>query len=134
MRTQESIERIVVHCADTPASMDIGVDEIDRWHRERGWSGVGYHYVIRRDGEIEHGRPEGIMGAHVRGYNRNSLGICLVGGKGGFNYTAVQMQSLEKLYTTLSTKYNAAEWHGHRDLDTAKSCPCFDVREYLSIK
>jgi N-acetylmuramoyl-L-alanine amidase len=132
MRTQEHIERIVVHCADTPASMDIGVDEIDRWHRDRGWSGCGYHYVIRRDGEIEHGRPESIMGAHVRGYNRNSLGICLVGGKGGFNYTRAQMKALEELVGRLRQKYTQATVEGHCDLDTGKTCPNFNVSEYFS--
>lgn len=133
MRTQEHIEKIVVHCADTPADMDIGVDEIDEWHRDRGWSGIGYHYVIRRDGELEYGRPEGVQGAHVRGHNRNSLGICLVGGKGGFNFTYSQVERLINLHATLHAKYPDAEWLGHRDLDSGKACPQFDVRTLLGV-
>lgn len=131
MRTQEHIEKIVIHCADTPASMDIGVDEIQRWHLDRGWADIGYHYVIRRDGEIEIGRPESIQGAHVRGHNRNSLGICLVGGKGGFNFTARQMEALKELVARLRDKYSVAEIYGHRDLDSGKECPSFDVGEYF---
>lgn len=133
MRTQDQIYKIVVHCADTPADMDIGVDEIDEWHRDRGWSGCGYHYVIRRDGELEYGRPEGVQGAHVRGHNRNSLGICLVGGQGGFNFTLNQIDALFSLFSQLSAKYPDAEWFGHRDLDTGKTCPNFDLNALFSL-
>ena len=133
MRPQTHIEKIVVHCADTPADMDIGADEIERWHLDRGWADIGYHYVIRRDGVPEFGRPEGIQGAHVRGHNRNSLGICLVGGKGMFNFTAIQMFALQELFMTLSKRYPDAEWFGHRDLDTGKACPQFDVKAFLGV-
>lgn len=131
MTPQDRIEKIIIHCADTPADMDIGFDEIDEWHRERGFSMGGYHYVIRRTGEVEIGRPEGIRGAHVKGHNRNSLGICLVGGKGGFNFRSIQLVALQALVESLVRKYPDAEWFGHRDLDTGKECPCFDVHELL---
>ena len=70
----------MVHCAYTTATMDIGAKDIDRWHREKGWLGCGYHKVIRRDGTVEDGRPMNKAGAHVRGINRQSIGICLAGG------------------------------------------------------
>lgn len=121
------IDKVVIHCADTPADMDIGRDEIDQWHRERGWDGIGYHWVIRRNGDTERGRPENKQGAHVRGHNENSIGVCLVGGKGGFNFTRAQMKALDRLCDKLAKSYPDAEFVGHRDLDASKRCPSFDV-------
>lgn len=126
-----NIDMLVVHCSDTPASMDIGAEEIDQWHKERGWSGIGYHYVIRRDGTLEPGRPLEKSGAHVRGFNRNSIGICLVGGKGGFNFTAHQIDSLRSLIHRLRTQFPGAAVLGHRDLDAGKECPQFSLVQLL---
>ena len=130
MRT---INLIVIHCADTYASMDIGRKEIDAWHRDRGWQGIGYHYVIRRDGTVETGRPEHLAGAHVAGHNSRSIGICYAGGKGddnkpADNRTAAQKAALERLVAELKNRYPAAQILGHRDLFAGKSCPCFDVK------
>ena len=81
MTDRKRTDFIAVHCSATRPSMDVGVKEIDQWHRARGFSGgVGYHYVIRRDGTLEHGRAEAAVGAHVEGYNHNSVGVCLGGG------------------------------------------------------
>ena len=74
------ITTIAVHCAATTPDMDIGAATIDRWHKERGFSSIGYHYVIRRDGTLETGRPLNTPGAHVQGHNAHSIGICLAGG------------------------------------------------------
>jgi N-acetylmuramoyl-L-alanine amidase len=132
------VEYLVVHCADTPPDMDIGKAEIDRWHRERGWFGIGYHKVIRRDGRIEDGRPLDQPGAHVINYNGKSIGICMVGGrKAGtknvaeFNFTELQMASLRHLLIDLKRTFPNAKIVGHRDLQKGKACPTFDVREYL---
>ena len=130
MRT---IKYIVIHCADTYPEMDIGVTEIDRWHKQRGWKGVGYHYVIRRNGIIEVGRTETKTGAHVAGYNLNSIGICYAGGKGKNgkpedNRTEAQKISLINLVTDLKIRYPEAKVVGHHDLNPAKSCPCFDMQ------
>jgi N-acetylmuramoyl-L-alanine amidase len=123
-----SITKIVVHCAYTPASMDIGADEIRRWHvQDNGWRDIGYHYVIRRDGTLETGRPENEQGAHVRGHNKGSLGICLVGGKPGANFTRQQWAALEKLVNGLTVKYPQALVMGHNNLDSGKTCPTFDA-------
>ena len=125
MRT---INRTIVHCSDTPATMDIGVKEIDQWHKERGWKGIGYHYVIRRDGTIEFGRDLDQMGAHTKGHNSDSVGVCLVGGwKGEFNFTIAQLMSLKNLVNILQK-----EVFGHRDFDPSKTCPCFNVKALLA--
>lgn len=118
---------IVVHCAMTPPDMDIGVSEIDQWHRDRGWNGIGYHYVIRRDASVEQGRPDDVQGSHVKGFNNLTIGVCLVGGHKGFDYTRGQMEALERLLNSLLLKYKRARVTGHRDLDAYKECPWFDV-------
>jgi N-acetyl-anhydromuramyl-L-alanine amidase AmpD len=125
------IKYIVVHCADTYRNMDIGAKEIDGWHKERGWSGIGYHYVIRRDGTVEIGRPLDTPGAHAKGYNSNSIGICLVGGKPRFNFTWEQLIALRQLYADLKFKFEKAKWLGHYEITTGKTCPTFNVRDLL---
>ncbi len=79
---RESTDHIVVHCSATKPSQDVGASEIRQWYLDRGLSNIGYHLVIRRDGPVENGRPLSNVGAHVRGYNRVSIGICLSGGMG----------------------------------------------------
>ena len=124
--------------------MDIGAKEINLWHRQRGFfnipSGlsIGYHYVIRRDGTVETGRPESEPGAHTKGYNSTSIGICLVGGinqdtgKPENNYTEAQWQSLLKLTSSLAKKYSIKADHiiGHNQV-AKKACPCFTVPRWV---
>ena len=127
------IRKIIIHGAYTPADMDIGADEIRRWHVEdNDWSDIGYHYVIRRDGTVETGRSEDRAGAHVRGHNRDSIGICLVGGKPGFNFTRAQMDALGGMVDALQDEYAGASVHGHHEFDSGKTCPCFDVQAWFS--
>lgn len=140
---------LVVHCSATRAAADIGAADIRRWHLEKGWADIGYHYVIRRDGTLETGRAEDSVGAHVKGFNQVSLGICLVGGlaPGGApenNYTPEQFASLRALLTELKRRYPKAGIRGHRDFspdrngddqitpnEFIKACPCFDITEWL---
>lgn len=131
------INKIVIHCADTFADMDIGAKEIDQWHRQRGWSQIGYHYVIRRSGEIEKGRPENKPGAHVAGHNTGSIGVCLVGGKARgrenpCNFTRQQWAALENLVRILTLEYPQAEVLGHTDLDSSKTCPTFNIKAWAA--
>lgn len=133
----KSVDWIIVHCAATPATMDVGVEEIRAWHLERGWADVGYHYVIRRNGIIEKGRPETRPGAHVRGINHVSLGICLVGGAAKDtktaenNFTRKQMNSLRDLIEELESRHPNAPVIGHRDVPNVhKACPSFEVMEW----
>ena len=117
--------------------MDIGRKEIDEWHRARGWNGIGYHYVIRRNGEIENGREIGTVGAHVAGHNANSVGICLVGGVDANNdpennFEEIQFDSLLELLGMLKDEIpNEFDVVGHYELDPHKACPSFNVQDWL---
>ncbi len=138
------ISQLIIHCAYTKPSMDIGADEIRAWHLDRGWSDIGYHYVIRRDGTLENGRDldkdgdvDEEVGAHALGFNANSIGICLIGGmreEGGSecNYTSVQWKALEDLIRLKRHEYPNVEVLGHNDLTTAKTCPVFNVKQWVS--
>ena len=133
---------IVVHCADTPPSMDVGAAEIRKWHVEgNGWADIGYHFVIRRNSAIEEGRPVDAIGTHVAGHNSNSVAICLVGGRKAGpghevaenNFTPQQFRSLALLIRTLLGRYPNAQVCGHRDFPgVTKQCPSFDVRSWWS--
>lgn len=130
------INKIIVHCSATKPSQDIGAFQIDEWHKKLGWSGIGYHFVIRRSGEVEKGRDIAVIGAHCRGQNKNSVGICLVGGtaengKSQNNFTPAQFQSLRELAAELKRQYPNASVHGHSEF-ARKDCPCFNVREFFA--
>ncbi|MFN4278323.1 MAG: N-acetylmuramoyl-L-alanine amidase [Ferrovibrio sp.] len=135
---RKTTDYIVIHCAATKPTMDIGAKEIERWHRERGFFKIGYHFVIRRDGTIETGRALEEAGAHAQGFNHKSIGICLVGGigmdgKAENNFTAEQWESLRSLVVRMKAQYPNAEVLGHRDLPgVKKDCPSFDVRGWWS--
>ena len=140
-----NVRYLVVHCAATPPSMDIGAKEIDLWHRQRGFFEIGYHAVIRRDGKIEKGRELDKPGAHVAGLNSVSLGVCLVGGVKSLpeaepenNFTPAQFESLRGVLRAWKAMWPNAEIVGHRDLAVdpktharLKECPSFDVKEWL---
>lgn len=135
---RRSTDYLVIHCAATPPSADIGAAEIRQWHKAKGWSDIGYHFVIRRNGKVELGRPENLVGSHVQGHNRNSLGICLVGGTDARqrpenNFTAEQWASLQTLLMRLTGKYPRATILGHRDFPGVhKACPCFDAIKWAA--
>ena len=133
----KSVDFLVVHCSATPETMDIGVKEIRKWHRQKGWMDVGYHKIIRRDGTMEDGRALGVPGAHARGFNHRSIGICLIGGVESdkktpeANYTHAQWDALGRLLEDLRLLYPGAEVLGHCDLPKVnKACPCFNTREW----
>jgi len=116
---------VVVHSSATPDNcrMDYGVSDIDGWHRARGWQGCGYHRVIKRSGEIQVGRPLNVMGAHTKGYNKNSLGVCYIGTR---SPTPNQVKSLVTLYRDFGIHWS--KWHGHYEFDKAgKICPGFSM-------
>ena len=138
---------IVVHCSATKPSMDVGVKEIRDWHvNGNGWSDIGYAYVIRRNGALELGRDldrdgnvDEETGAHAKGFNVNSIGICLVGGTGDCgkpdaNYTIEQYIALDNLIHVIKRNNPITRVVGHRDLDPSKDCPCFNVKEFLGNK
>lgn len=135
-RSRTATDYIVVHGAYTTPDMDIGRQEIDQWHRKRGFLQIGYHAVIRRDGTVELGRQEDLIGAGVYGWNEVTYHICLVGGKsteGGWeaNYTGVQYDALRFLLRQKQIQYPNAEVQGHTDFPrVTKKCPAFDVKEW----
>jgi N-acetyl-anhydromuramyl-L-alanine amidase AmpD len=134
------IDYIVIHCAATKPSMDVPIERVKKWHLDRGWSDIGYHYYITRDGEIHKGRKLSTIGAHVRGYNKNSIGICYEGGinesgEPEDNRTKVQKKSLLKVVQILKFVFSNAIVQGHRDFPNVnKACPSFDAKnEYKEI-
>lgn len=122
------IKYLVVHCSDTLDDNDFTAEDIHKWHKRNGWSGIGYHYVILRNGMLENGRPEYWKGAHVKRYNHVSLGICLIGKK---VFTTRQYGTLELLLEDLISIYPNAKILGHCDLDKKKPyCPGFNVKQW----
>ena len=131
-----SIQRIIIHCSATAEGKDYTVADIDRWHKQRGWQGIGYHYVVYRDGSIHTGRPVEQIGAHCSGYNASSIGVCYIGGCAADGKTPkdtrtpAQREALRGLVELLRAEYPGATVHGHREF-AAKACPSFDVRTDL---
>jgi N-acetyl-anhydromuramyl-L-alanine amidase AmpD len=140
------VDYLVVHCSATSAARDIGAKELRAMHLQRGFRDIGYHYVVRRDGTIEKGRPDTEPGAHVEGFNNRSLGICLVGGTKAdgktaeCNFEPAQYAALASLLRKLESQHPNAKVLGHRDLspdrnhdgkispnEWLKECPTFDV-------
>lgn len=134
------ITRIIIHCSATPPGMNIGATEIRRWHVEgNGWNDIGYHFIIRRSGRIEHGRPLSEAGAHVAGHNGNSIGICMIGGlneqgKAAVNFTRAQWSTLNTLVQELAATYAITDVRGHRDWNIGTECPCFDVQHWWRVE
>lgn len=133
MRT---INLILIHCTATEEGKDFKAKDIDKWHKQKGWKGIGYHYVIDLDGTIEKGRPDEEIGAHCTGKNKNSIGIVYVGGlkdgKPKDTRTKEQKEALWELLRQLLIKYPKATIHGHNEFSN-KDCPCFNVKEEYKI-
>lgn len=155
---QNEIDAIVIHCTATRAGQDIRASDIDKWHKERGFAEIGYHYVIDLDGTVEFGRRLPKNGAHCntagtsgRSYNKHSIGIAYVGGldkngKAADTRTPEQKQALHTLVWRLFDKYPIKEIIGHRDAspdkngdgkitsnEWIKQCPCFDVKAEFPV-
>lgn len=131
---RNAVKNCFIHCSATKPSMDIGDAEISTWHKDRGWSDIGYHVVIRRDGYVEFGRPFDQVGAHAKGYNSTSLSVCMVGGIDDMgrpenNFTDMQWHSLSKVCRSLTIMFPGIGFLGHNEVST-KACPSFDVEVY----
>mgnify|MGYP003138665795 FL=1 len=130
-----STDYIVIHCSYTKPNMDIGLREIRDWHvNDNGWRDVGYHYIIRRNGEVELGRNVKDTGAHAAGYNHKSIGIALVGGMADDNstednFTDKQWTTLLDLVKQKLIDYPDAKVIGHNEI-SEKDCPCFNVQKW----
>ncbi len=146
IKSKRIINEIIVHCSATREGFDYTVSDITKWHKQRGFSTIGYHYVVYRDGSIHTGRDINISGAHCDGHNSHSVGICYIGGlenrlnpkTGKYDIpkdtrTAEQKASLLKLLSQLRSLYPSAKIRGHRDFAN-KACPSFDAtKEYKTI-
>lgn len=131
-----SISLLVIHCSATLPGQSATVEDIDRWHRQRGFSCIGYHFYITVDGMIWRGRPISQVGAHCKGYNAHSIGICYEGGLDCEGHpcdtrTLLQKAALVALINKLKQEFSTADVVGHCDLNLHKACPCFcAVEEY----
>ena len=139
MRT---ITLIVVHCSAVKPDQLSSAAQIDTWHRQRGFHlGIGYHYVIRRNGDIEPGRPEWMIGAHCQNHNSHSIGVCYEGGldargQPADTRTPEQKAAMRRLVEELHERYPRAVIVGHHDLNPMKDCPCIPnvAREYADLQ
>ena len=128
------INKIILHCSATPEGKDFTVADIDKWHKARGWQGIGYHYVVYRDGSVHVGRSEDKVGAHTSGHNANSIGVCYIGGVASDGKTPkdtrtnLQKAALHGLIAGLKRKYPNATIHGHYEF-AAKACPSFKIED-----
>jgi len=134
------IAKIIVHCSDTPSHMDIGRDEIKKWHLARGFTDIGYHRIIRRDGQTEIGRFENgdsilegkEIGAHVRGQNSDSLALCIVGrGEYDIRQICSMFYCLSKWMKDHGLSHR--DVYGHYEFDKGKTCPNLDMSAVRNV-
>lgn len=140
IKSSRYINEIIVHCSATKEGVDYTIEDIKRWHLARGFSDIGYHYVVYRDGSVHTGRNINVSGAHCTGHNSNSIGVCYIGGLGSDNKTPKDTRTIQQknallsLIKELKKMYPKATVHGHREYAN-KACPCFDAKkEYANIK
>lgn len=138
-KSTRKIDEIIVHCSATPEGREVTVADIDKWHRARGFKGIGYNYVIYLDGSVHEGRNVNVGGAHCTNHNSRSIGVCYIGGvaKDGKTpkdtRTEAQKDALLALLKELKALYPIAKIHGHRDFAN-KACPSFDAtKEYKGL-
>ncbi|WP_240451745.1 N-acetylmuramoyl-L-alanine amidase [Helicobacter sp. L8] len=129
------VKKIIIHCSATKEGKAFSAGDIDRWHKERGFQKIGYHYVIGINGEVERGRMLEEVGAHAKGHNSDSVGICYIGGldangKSKDTRSPEQIDALFNLLGYLTHMFPDALIYGHRDFEPNKDCPCFEARNY----
>ena len=141
-KSKRTITDIIIHCTATPEGKDYTVDDIRNWHKSQGWSDIGYHYVVRRNGHVEPGRDVDLIGAHCDGHNAHSIGIVYVGGMDRQMKNPTDTRTLAQKAALLSLLCEMRKTYGpkvrivgHRDYDTkGKACPSFDAKtEYAKI-
>ena len=135
MRT---INKIIIHCSATAEGKNFTVEDIRRWHEQgNGWKDIGYHFVIHLDGSIHLGRKLEQEGAHTKGHNLHSIGICYIGGCAADGKTPKdtrtvdQKRTLVRLLKDLKRQFPKATIHGHNEF-AKKACPCFDVQKFVN--
>ena len=139
-KSKRTINEVIIHCSATPEGKEYTVADITRWHKQRGWKTIGYHYVVYLDGSIHEGRDVDVIGAHCKGHNSYSIGVCYIGGcdnsgkKAKDTRTPEQKEGLLQLLKELKALYPKAKVVSHRDYEKGKACPSFDAtNEYADI-
>ena len=121
------VSKIIVHCTATPEDIDYGIEQARDYHvNHNGWSDVGYHWLIRRSGVPEVGRPEEKAGAHAKGHNADSIGVAL---EGTSYFTETQFMTLAALCVSIDSRYNVGldSVYGHYEFTDKKTCPNIDM-------
>lgn len=116
---RKKTNRIILHHAQAKTC---SVEDIHQWHLKRGWSGIGYHFFIKKDGTIYQGRPENTIGAHAKGANSDSIGICAEGNFMQEKMNALQLNAFIDLVSYLKKKYSITDIKRHKDVN-ATNCP-----------
>lgn len=135
--SRREIKEIILHCSATKEGADFSAADIRRWHLQRGFNDIGYHFVVKLDGTVEPGRDINVTGAHCLNHNSRSIGVCYVGGldragRPSDTRTPAQRLALPELIRRLRVHHPSATIHGHREF-AAKACPCFNAAEYAAI-
>ena len=132
MDKRQITDTIVIHCTQTPKDMEVDVEKVTQWHKDRGFDTIGYHYLIKRDGTLQVGRDEDVVGAHAVAVNGTSIGVALVGGGTADmgwenNFTPIQFQTLKSILMKLKDKYDIQKIIGHYQVEASIECASFDV-------
>ena len=132
MDKRQITDTIVIHCTQTPKDMEVDVEKVTQWHKDRGFDTIGYHYLIKRDGTLQVGRDEDVVGAHAVAVNGTSIGVALVGGGTADmgwenNFNSEQFDTLKSIILKLKDKHDIEKIIGHYQVEESKKCPSFDV-------
>jgi len=122
----KEVTKIIVHCSDSDIEAHDDIAIVRQWHLDRGWDDVGYQYFIQKDGNLQYGRYIDMAGAHCRGYNTSSVGICLSGKN---DFTFKQFVSLHDLVDALRITLGSLDVFPHRHFNNNKTCPNFNLKE-----
>ena len=136
MDKRQITDTIVIHCTQTPKDMEVDVEKVTQWHKDRGFDTIGYHYLIKRDGTLQVGRDEDVVGAHAVAVNGTSIGVALVGGGTADmgwenNFNSEQLDTLKSIILKLKDKHDIEKIIGHYQVEESKKCPSFDVPGWL---
>ena len=136
MDKRQITDTIVIHCTQTPKDMEVDVEKVTQWHKDRGFDTIGYHYLIKRDGTLQVGRDEDVVGAHAVAVNGTSIGVALVGGGTADmgwenNFNSEQFDTLKSIILRLKDKYDIEKIIGRYQVEESKKCPSFDVPGWL---